>query len=244
MTKRQLVWLGHATVRLDLGAARLLTDPVLRSRVGHLRRHGPPPPSPGAVDAVLLSHLHLDHADLPSLRRLEGRPVVYGPAGAARLIGSGHVVHEVAPGDRFSVAGVTVRVVHAEHRVRRLPWGPPSPALGFVADDVYFAGDTELFAGMADLGVIHAALLPVWGWGPTIGPGHLDPEGAARALALIAPRLAVPIHWGTFLPIGLHGRYGDLLRTPAGEFSAWAGRLAPDVDVRVARIGETIDLSA
>ena len=47
-------------------------------------------------------------------------------------------------------------------------------------------------------GSIDLALLPVWGWGPTLGPGHLDPARAATAAALIAPRVAVPIHWGTF----------------------------------------------
>ena len=47
------------------------------------------------------------------------------------------------------------------------------------------------------------ALLPVWGWGPNLGPGHLDPERAARAAAMLSPRVAVPIHWGTFFPLGL-----------------------------------------
>ena len=51
---------------------------------------------------------------------------------------------------------------------------------------------------------VDLALLPIWGWGPSLGPGHLDPERAARAAALIEPRIVVPIHWGTLYPRFLH----------------------------------------
>ena len=78
--------------------------------------------------------------------------------------------------------------------------GRPADALGYVIAGggrrVYFAGDTELFEEMSELRPIDLALLPVWGWGPSLNPGHLDPAGAARALALLRPRVAVPIHWG------------------------------------------------
>jgi L-ascorbate metabolism protein UlaG (beta-lactamase superfamily) len=63
----RLTWLGHSTVLLELSGTRLLTDPVLRSRVVHLRRRAPEPADPGALDAVLISHAHRDHLDLPSL---------------------------------------------------------------------------------------------------------------------------------------------------------------------------------
>ncbi len=63
------------------------------------------------------------------------------------------------------------------------------------------AGDTALFSGMARLaGHVDVALLPVWGWGPRLGKGHLDPRSAAEAVRLIRPRIAVPIHWGTSWP--------------------------------------------
>ena len=75
---------------------------------------------------------------------------------------------------------------------------------------VYFAGDTDLFDGMADLAPVDVALLPIWGWGPTMGPGHMDPARAAQAAALLRARLAIPIHWGTYYPIhlGLQGPAG------------------------------------
>jgi L-ascorbate metabolism protein UlaG (beta-lactamase superfamily) len=84
------------------------------------------------------------------------------------------------------------------------------------------------------------ALLPIWGWGPTIGPGHLDPRGAAEALALLRPRLAVPIHWGTLRPFYRTGRAG-FLREPADAFVTAARELALDVTVRVLAPGESLD---
>jgi L-ascorbate metabolism protein UlaG (beta-lactamase superfamily) len=238
---RRVTWLGHATVLIEVGGARLLTDPVLRRRVAHLRRHapGPAPARPRQVDAVLLSHLHHDHADLPTLRRL-ALPIV-APRGAARVL-SGLGVREVEVGEELTIGGAGVRVVPADHDVRRVPWGPRSPAVGFVVDGIYFAGDTGLFDGMAAVAPVDAALLPIWGWGPKLGPGHLDPEAAARALTLLRPRVAVPIHWGTFLPLGGRRRHGHLLSAPAEEFARRAATVAPEVRVAMVPPGGTVEL--
>jgi L-ascorbate metabolism protein UlaG (beta-lactamase superfamily) len=95
---------------------------------------------------------------------------------------------------------------------------------------------------MAELrGSIDIALVPVSGWGRSVGPGHLDPRRAATAVALIAPAVAIPIHWGTFALRGLARRRSDP-RRPAGEFAALATRYAPGVDVRVLEPGERIEL--
>jgi L-ascorbate metabolism protein UlaG (beta-lactamase superfamily) len=117
--------------------------------------------------------------------------------------------------------------------------GPAAGPVGYVvrgSRSAYFAGDTDLHHTMAHLrGSIDVALLPVWGWGRSVGPGHLDPGSAARAAALIAPAVAIPIHWGTFaLPLIARG---DLER-PAREFAALTNRHAPNVDVRVLAPGE------
>src|SRR5215218_5826057 len=84
----RVTWIGHATALLELGGARLLTDPVLRDRVVHLRRHAASPAAGVAdgIDAVLLSHLHLDHADVASLRRLPRDVAVLVPRGAGPLV--------------------------------------------------------------------------------------------------------------------------------------------------------------
>jgi L-ascorbate metabolism protein UlaG (beta-lactamase superfamily) len=223
---RRITWVGHATVVLELGTARLITDPVLRDRVAHLRRQVPRPRDLGRFDGVLISHLHYDHLDRPSLRRLEGA-VAVAPAGAAALL-KRFEVHEVRAGDRVDIAGVTVEAVPAWHDGRRRP-GPGGldlDALGFLTDGIWFAGDTDLNPAMEELrGRVDVALIPIWGWGPSLGPGHIDPAGAAQVVALVRPRIAIPIHWGTFLPIGLGKRYARVLSAPPLAFASLAKSL-------------------
>jgi L-ascorbate metabolism protein UlaG (beta-lactamase superfamily) len=247
----RLIWLGHATVRLELGGARLLTDPVLRGRIGHLRRHAAAPARGAAagLDAVLVSHLHRDHLDVPSLRRLDRDVAVLAPRGAGRLLrrlGFTRVT-ELAVGDRIDVGGAEVGAVPADHDGRRHPLArTAAETIGFVVAGrhrVYFAGDTEVYDDMAALaGTLDLALLPVWGWGPSLGPGHMDPVSAARATALLRPRVAVPIHWGTFFPAGLARLRGAALVEPPRAFARLAGELAPGTDVRVLAPGQALGL--
>ena len=239
----KVTFVGHATVLIEHGGMRVLTDPVLRSRVGHLRRHGPPPQVPPGIDAVLLSHLHYDHLDVPSLRMLGGAVRLLGPRGCGRFLARAgfSAVEELSPGESADLGPLTVLATTAVHDPRRRPLGPRAQALGYVITGeslVYFAGDTDLFAGMADLGPVDLALLPVAGWSPKVGPGHLDPERAARAAALLCPRLAVPIHWGT-----LHSfRPGAWFSEPPHRFAAQVARLAPEVEVRVLSPGDSLEL--
>jgi L-ascorbate metabolism protein UlaG (beta-lactamase superfamily) len=196
----RLRWLGHSTVLIELDGVRLLTDPLLRSRVLHLRR-SPPLPLDGLaeLDAVLISHVHYDHLDLPSLGRLGRKIAIVAPTGAGRVLGRRGFasVIELSAGDETRVGPLVVHAVPAEHAARRL-LGPQVEALGYVvrgSKRLYYSGDTALFPGMADLSPrTDVALLPIWGWGPSLGTGHLDPRSAARALALTRPGVAVPIH--------------------------------------------------
>jgi L-ascorbate metabolism protein UlaG (beta-lactamase superfamily) len=109
---------------------------------------------------------------------------------------------------------------------------------------VYFAGDTALFDGMRDLaGEIDVALLPVGGWGPTLpSRHHLDPVDAARAAALIQPRLSVPIHWGTYWPVGLRWLRPERRHGPPARFVRAASELAPGAIIRATEIGAEVDL--
>ena len=95
-------------------------------------------------------------------------------------------------------------------------------------------------------GTVDLALLPVWGWGPSVGEGHLDPERAARAAALIDPAVAIPIHWGTFaLPwVAVRGLSDDERSRPAREFAAFAAELAPRVEVRLVEVGAGVSFDA
>jgi L-ascorbate metabolism protein UlaG (beta-lactamase superfamily) len=220
-------FLGHSTVRLELAGSVVLTDPVLTRRVGPLRRVRPLPARAHSADAdlVLLSHLHGDHLHLPSLRRLPRTARVVVPRGAGRwLRGRGiRNVDELAPGEELEHGALRVHgvpAVHSGHRFGpRSTRGPQAIAMGHVIEAggvrVYAAGDTDLFPGMAEFGPLDAALLPVWGWGLSLGPGHLDPLGAAEAVGLLRPRVAVPVHWGTLAVSGLPqlpGRAGARMR--------------------------------
>ncbi len=244
-----MTWLGHSSVLIELDGVRLLTDPVLASRVGPLVRIAPPPPVADLdIDAVLISHLHVDHTHAWSLRRL-GLPPVVGPSGSARWLRRRGMaeVDELAPGQEASVGGVTVTATPAVHGGGRWPFGSKSGSIGLVArgsQACYFAGDTDLYPDMARMrGSIDIALLPVWGWGSRLGPGHLDPRRAATAAGMILPRVAVPIHWGT-LVMGWRSRAPADPARPAHRFKELAAQLAPTVDVRVLAPGQRTELHA
>jgi L-ascorbate metabolism protein UlaG (beta-lactamase superfamily) len=240
-----VTWVGHSTVLLEVDGIRLLTDPLLRTRVAHLRRVRPVDSSGlGRIDAVLISHGHYDHLDLPSLRKLDSSIPVVVPRGLAGVLrrGGRKNIHEVEAWDELTFGPVTVRATPAEHaaggRVRR---GEP---LGFVVQGSrsnYFAGDTDLFEGIESLAPVDVALLPVWGWGRSIGQGHLNPERAATAVSLLRPRVAIPIHWGTYHP--LHVRQAAFLTEPPLEFSRFAAEVAPETRVEILGLGETFSLT-
>jgi L-ascorbate metabolism protein UlaG (beta-lactamase superfamily) len=241
----RIAWVGHSTVAIRLDGVLVVTDPVLRKRIFHLRRHADAVSHVlDGLDGILVSHVHYDHLDIRSLVRLGRRvPVVVPRGGGTMLRLRGFAdVRELTAGEELELGGLRIRATHAEHApARRLgaPWAVPS--LGFVLDGshrVYFAGDTDLFEGMAELAPLDVALLPVAGWGPRLPPGHLNPERAAEALRLLRPRVAIPIHWGTFAPV--HAPRPD--DTPAQAFARAAAEAAPTVAVCILQPGETYPL--
>jgi L-ascorbate metabolism protein UlaG (beta-lactamase superfamily) len=276
-TADRIVFLGHATVLIEVDGVCLLTDPLLRDRVAHLRRQVAPVQTNlfADVDAVLISHLHHDHLDLASLRLLGEETHVVVPAGAGGWLrrkgfetvtelGVGDVaqvgtvtesevgevaqvgtVTKLAAGDVAKAGTLAVTAVQARHDGRRLG-GPHAATLGYLVSGghtVYFAGDTELFAEMSDLPQpLDVALLPVAGWGPTLGAGHMGPLDAARAVGLTRPRIAIPVHWGTLSPIGLSRRHRARLGQPPLLFAEHVAAIAPRVEVRILAPGQETDL--
>jgi L-ascorbate metabolism protein UlaG (beta-lactamase superfamily) len=244
----RLTWIGHSTVLIETGGRRLLTDPVLGRGIGPIRRRAEwVRHEVGALDGVLISHLHHDHLDVASLRSLNRDATVVVPAGGGRLLrGQFADVREVAEGDRVSIGGLGVAATPARHSGVRLPFGPRGPALGYVIDGehrLYFAGDTDIFADMQRIGPgLDVAILPIGGWGPSLRGGHMDPARAAAALTLLRPRSVMAIHWGTLWPIGLSRLRRDLFEAPLRTFVDEAAAVAPDVRVAVLDPGDALEL--
>lgn len=247
----RITWIGHSTLLIETGGRRILTDPVLVDRIGPVgRRSAGVQVGLGSLDAVLISHMHHDHLHLPSLRQLGPDVVVVGPAGVGGVLGAKGFgdVQELVPGERTSVGDLTITAVPARHSGRRLPFGPAAPALGFMIEGehrIYFAGDTDLYPEMVDLAPgIDLAILPVGGWGPTLRGGHLDPVRAAAALALLQPRAAMAVHWGTLWPIGLSSVRRRRFEEPGRHFVEEAHRVAPDVSVTLIDPGGHLVITA
>jgi L-ascorbate metabolism protein UlaG (beta-lactamase superfamily) len=247
----RLTFLGHSTVLIDLDGVRVITDPLLGHLAGGAIRRHVPAVMPEALEdlaAVFISHGHLDHLDLASLRALPGQPTFFVPVGlgavVARVARGG--VHEMRVGDRLDVGALTLEAVPAAHGRRRSLFTAAEHALGALivgSSGVYFAGDTGLFGAMRELaGRVDVALLPVGGWGPRLGHDHLDPERAAEAVVRIRPAIAVPIHWATLYPFGLRRLARRRFEGPGGAFRAAVATRAPDVEVRVLRPGQSMPL--
>ena len=238
-------YLGHATALVELDGVRFLTDPMLRARVAYLRRLVATPEVPDDLDAILLSHGHQDHLDVGSLRKLDRGARVFTAPGLGTLVSrKGFAsVEELDAGDERDVGGVTLRATTAIHGGGRPPLRPRAGAVGFAllgSLRVYFAGDTDLFDELEGLvPELDVALIPVWGWGRKADKGHLDPERAAEAVRRLRPRIAIPIHWGTYMVAGGAWRSG---REPAETFGRQVADVAPETEVRILDPGESTDL--
>ena len=214
-----LTWLGHATVVVDMDGVRIVADPLLRRHNGILRRRGVVPEGAAwaGADAVLLSHLHHDHAEVGSLRMLDGAPVLTAPQNAVWVSKKGLVGRGLGEGEWVPVgtAGdVTVRLVPAVHHSRPMPHRPNAANGHLVRGPsgvVWLAGDTDLYPEMASQpelagSPVDVAVVPIGGWGPRLSPGHMGPKQAATACRIVAARSAVPVHWQT-LHVPVAGRF-------------------------------------
>ena len=240
-----ITFVGHASVGIEVAGTTILTDPVLTDRLKHLRRVGAAATTfdPETVDVVAISHQHHDHLHVASLKRLPRSAHVVVPRGLGVKVGKlgfGRI-SELAVGETVDHDRVTIRAVPARHDDHRHPGVARVPPIGFLFEadgwTAYFPGDTDVYPEMADLDP-ELTLIPVWGWGPTLGGGHLDPERAAEALELLGSKTAIPIHWGTLWPY--HVRRNDRLRLPPKELADAVRRRGLDVEVIEVPPGGTV----
>ena len=219
----RVTWLGHSTTLVEIGGARLLTDPVWGERASPFRLLGPKRFQPAPVrlrdlpevDAVLISHDHYDHLDYPTIRALAKHsavPMVTSLGVGAHLEAWGVAPARIAELDwweSYRVPGTGVEVVAApsQHFSGRglgdrnaTLWS--SFAIRSARHAVFFSGDTGLTTEYATirerLGPFDVTMLEIGAWHPAWGDIHLGPENALAAHTLLGGGALLPVHWGTF----------------------------------------------
>lgn len=217
----RITLVNHSTVLLQQRGCNLLTDPIWSERASPLSWMGPRRRrKPGVswedlpcLDAVLVSHNHYDHLDLPTLRRLAARgdSTFVVPAGAARRFRSENIgsVYELDWGDSLSRPGFTIHCVPALHFSSRGIYDRNMTLwCGYVIECqerlVYFAGDTAFGRHFAQIrekfGSPRLALLPIGAYEPRwfMSSIHMAPEEAVRAHEVLGAETSIAIHHGTF----------------------------------------------
>ncbi len=212
-----IAYVGHASVLLELGGTRILTDPAFFERIGV--QVGPLTLGPKRVvgsalmpedlppiDAVVVSHAHLDSLDLPSLRRLTNTPLLVLPPRTRDLVealGFLRVV-ELGWGERAEIGGVVIEAIEVEHWGKRWPWERWRGYNGYVfehgATRVLFASDTAYTDKIGSAGRAREVTVAILGNGaydPWIA-NHADPEQVWKMFEESGARYLIPIHWDTF----------------------------------------------
>jgi len=254
----KITYIGHATLLLELGGAKILTDPNFDPRLGRLL---PRVSAPGialeklpALDAILLTHAHADHLSFDSLERLpRDIPLLAPPVVAKwlRRLGYRHAV-DLPPAGVAQVRGVDVHAAAATHRGNRYGvdrWrSAANMYLLDAGETLFFAGDTALVSDTHTLvertlwshgRELDLALLPIgyapW-WKPGFRKGHLTHEDALVLFERLRARMMVPYHWGTFRHVTSTAH--DAIRRLRTRLETH--RLASSV--RIIEPGESIDL--
>ncbi len=247
-------WWGHASVTIEIGAVRVVTDPVLTKTLKHLRRASTPPPVDAtSADVVLISHLHHDHLHLPSVRRIDPATPLVVPKGTAQAVRSlrRRNLVEVEPGEAYDVAGLAIQVLPARHDGRRDPTSrraAPALAFRFSAADrtCWYSGDTGVEPAVEAVDPVDLAVVAIGGWGPSLGDEHLSPAQAAATVGRIGATWALAVHYGTFWPVGLkqaHPRsYRRFFENPPHRFVEAVQHEGLSFEPLTPGFGERLDL--
>jgi L-ascorbate metabolism protein UlaG (beta-lactamase superfamily) len=217
----RVTYIGHATLLLEVGGIRVLTDPNFETRLGYLLRrvsapgislHALPP-----LDAILITHAHADHLSFRCLRQLPRDVPLFAPPAVERWLrrlGYAHAL-PLPPGGSVRIKGVEIAAASARHLGSRYAvdrWRAASNMYLLDSGSVstFFAGDTALTPDSDRLvseriteraRSLDVALLPIghapW-WKPGFRRGHLTAEDALTLFERLRARYFIPYHWGTF----------------------------------------------
>jgi L-ascorbate metabolism protein UlaG (beta-lactamase superfamily) len=255
----RVVYIGHATLLLELAGQRIMTDPNFDPKLGRVLRRVSPPGIPldklPSIDAILLTHAHADHLSFASLDALPDRIPLYAPPAVAewlRKLGYKQAV-PLAVGETISIGSITVRAALAKHSGNRYGidrWRSATSMylLDSGSTTCFFAGDTSLTPDthrlvVEELGAkgrrLDVALLPIghapW-WKPGFRRGHLTSDDALELFQRLEARFFIPFHWGTF---------HHVTSGPHDAIERLRARLATHArgaDVRIIEPGESFDI--
>ncbi len=218
-TRIQVTWIGHSTFLVQMAGINLLTDPIWSERASPVDFAGPKryvPPGLKwqdlpAIDAVIISHNHYDHLDLPTVKRLGHRPSFFVPLGLARWFRSAGLskVVELDWGESAGWGPIKFHSVPAQHFSSRglfdrdaSLWASwvlegPSGRLFFSSDSGYSPDFKEIGARF---GPLRLSLLPIGGYQPRwfMRPMHVDPPEAVKIHQDLRSQQSIGMHWGTF----------------------------------------------
>jgi L-ascorbate metabolism protein UlaG (beta-lactamase superfamily) len=249
-----IAYLGHASVLIDFGGTMLLTDPTLYDRIGlaigpltvgpkRLVAPALAPEQLPKLDAVVVTHAHMDSLDRPSLARVSATPLLVLPRRTRDVVedlGFARIV-ELDWGERVSAGGVTVESVPVDHWGRRWPWESWRGYCGYLFEKggvrVLFASDTAYdpnLGAFARARRVDVMILGIGAYDPWIW-NHETPEQAWQTFEESGARYLVPVHWDTYR-LGKEP-VGDAMR----RLLAAAGARADRVVVR--EIGATWKLA-
>ncbi len=210
-----ITFVGHSTILIRLGGASILTDPNFDDSMGFIMPRIAEVPEgieETEVSILAITHSHLDHLSLPTLKRIRGRPLILVPEKVGACLESAGLqgVKEIRPWEKTSAGGVRITALPAKHPSARYFLGRKTETNSYLfeADGaaVYFVGDSgysDMFKALGERYRIDIALLPIGLATPSLlfGRHHLSPALALRAFRDLGATFMIPVHFGTFRTI-------------------------------------------